>query len=528
MAISLELTLSQPHCLQGQSVLFVMVLANIGPEPFGGADAHPFNRAIKLYARDARRRQYEGSQLGGDLRDGRSPNLVHWHIKTTALKPGEKLEISGDLLWWIGELPAGDYRLFAEYNPQPRAGGSRIRSREQLLRVTPARPALVSVPRLPEMTEPGPLTAFWRHGGPDDGKCFFQQQSRIQPPNPYHSFEIPCPGPQARPQVATVAAPRPAVGHVLWPDRKAVFVLPAAADKPTSAQPMKIDLPLNEPVILESARTTSEGDLLALISDAKLTELHLLQLKGGQSTLTKLDLGWTGPIGPYCVYWTLEDRLEFAWCPVGKRELYHTTAALDDPAGTFAPRPVGSEAARPLRIDMTRQRTIPLQPPGLEGPDGEPLPQAPATQPVPPSITTLLMFTLSADPIQKSLVLTRRELPGAKDTQSGSISLQDRAAGSVEVIDSVMTARTEPVYLLKDQSGDLFFASTLQAAIQPLEQLTGERITLNEFPSLAAGSADDDPPWVYLRYVNKGGTGFKFVKLEPKDVDPTYRMFPQE
>lgn len=528
MDLDLKLQLDQPKCVQGQSVLLTATLTYNGQQPIDGLrDFHPFNKAILLRARDRHGKTWIGLQQGAELREMTAPNTLHWHHTTVALQPKGKLEVQGDLLRWIGALPVGEYTITAIYEPGGHLLAERTQSNEVRLVVSPAKPTFVSTPRLPEMPDPAPLTAVWRHGSPEQGKLFIQQQSRIVPPNPLHCFELPEAYRQIEPQVSSVALAAPPIVHLLWAGKGEMSVMQVSMDKPADAKPWTVKVPVKEPVILQSPRTTADGGLLALFTDKGSRELYLLQVRDKKSVITPLSLNAAVPLDQYCVYWTLMDQLEFAWSPSNSRDLYYTAMDPKDPTGTFAPVRIGTESGALLRIDALYDRSpTPEDLRAAEDSDEDEAGKEGDQDDF--AEGRLSIFSLFFDATRKKLVLTQRQPLAATQKVIGRIDAGEAAAGVLEVIDSAMTVRGEPVYLLKDQAGKLFYATTRKRSLQDLKAMVGEVVTADQLPSLMAASPMCEDEWVYLRFVRQTEGGFKFAKLEPDGLDSRYKLIEEE
>ena len=307
------------------------------------------------------------------------------------------------------------------------------------------------------------------------------------------------------------------------------MVLCVPTDRPSKNKPTPIAIPAKNPVLLNAPRTAVLGEFLALVASEKLDELHYVRLKEGQATVTKLPLEKYGPLGQSCVFWTAEDHLRLLWTTSGMRELYQTIVLPEDPAGTFAPQPIGTAGAEVLRIDLLRDESLT----DAERANYIVLDGTPTTAPAgAPSDETaeprFFLFTLTIDPLSKTLRFTRRPLPQGAEEVYGRVRLGAKPQGKLQALDSAVTNRGEPVYLLKDGADALFFASTEDDELAPLAERVDAKVKLDTFPSLHAASDFLDEPWVFLRYVPEGGTGFVFAKLEPTDMDSPYELIEHE
>lgn len=533
MSLKLELKLEHDRCIRGQSVFFTITLTNAGSSPVEGiASFHPFNRALRLVVRPENGKRLAGWPDGFARRQRDAANLMHWKTRRITLGPGELRSTNGDVLAWVGELPPGASQITAVYDPMTALHEREIQSAPVTLLVTPARPSQVCAPRLPQVGYPVLLTTAWVHERGPQQKVFISGHSRRLPPNPAFGVEVTGLPAEARVVAATVELAAPGQVHLLWSTpRGGLEATLAKLDAHSRAAPAPIRAPWPNPVVLASPQTTARGELRAVLADAGMKQAQvLLAARLNQPRFHALDLRGAAPIGPHAVFWSQRDTLEFVWAAQKARTVQHISMDLEAPDEVLAGEVLAAPGAI-LRLDVAaespapqarRQGLLVERMPGEEPP--EPQEDEEQAAPVVDPEDRYVLWALCARRVPAQLALIRRTLPRGPERDVARFEQPADLKGSLEAVDSLVAHRGIPMYLLRDESGAYWYASTTCGRLRRLDELAGATIKPEQFPALVASSRASQDPWVYLRFVSESEGGFKYVLLEPGGMADPYRL----
>lgn len=534
MKLHVELKLDQTRCIRGQSVFFTVTIRNDDLEDTAGiASLHPFNQALRLLARPQRGRSCTGWPDGFKRRENDAADLTHWDIEVMTLTSGQSVEVAGDLLNWIGTLPVGDCHLRAVYDPMHPTVRAPIQSAEVRLQVAAARPVLVEDARLPQVGFPCPQTTVWRHATKAEPQVFVSAASRRLPPNPAFGIEVQQVDPTAALHTAAVELAEPGTVHVVWADGGALSVIPVPTGKHSTATPWKLKAPVGDPLVLASPLTLASGELRALISDQQRSEAHLLRAhSAAKASFAAVRLGGHTPIGPYAVFWTAMDTLEFVWAAEKSRDIYHVSVDLEDPDETNGPNAIVAAPGSVLRIDAAAEQPAPqAKRQGLlipREPEQVPEDEEDDADDVDDPEDRYVIYALCAQRTPRQLVVIRKTLPNGPERQVARFEIEDEVKGTLRAVDSVMTGAQRPAYLLVDEDDKHFFASFTGGKLQVVDELVGDAINAKMFPKLVAASKASEVRWIYLRYFSEDDGGFRYVKLEPADRGDPYKLLEEE
>lgn len=518
--MKLELTLQQPECVFGESTPFTVVVRNDTGKPLDALTLDAHNNALRVLVGS----QWQGTALGARQRERTAPSLLHHKPASASLAPGGMNVACGDLLNWVGALPVGRHRVRAEFVRRFQTGET-IRSPEVTLDVRPLAANYAYVPRLPHVGQQAPLLSVLRTTEPTP-RFLLQQHSRVCPPNPYAAFAADGIDPKLEPKSSAVAGPWPMQGHLVAADKSVVHVFAVELLASARARPTVVPAPFPQPRVLDSPFSPAPDELLALLANEAGDQLRLLRV-GAKGASSVAPLNTRGiEIGAYSVFFTFQRELALAWAAPGSRVLQLAVAPWVEPE-VFAPIEFGTACGAILRVDLlplearSSANHGPLLVPGGASTDES---DAPRVAPKPE--TRIAAYTLAFDRTAQQYVIEAHAGRGGPGRAVARLDTPGGARGALRVIDSVMTRRAHPVYLLEDDAGRLFFASSRARAVRDLAELTGEPVDASGFPALCAASELSETAWVYLRHF-RAGTGLVFAKLEPEGVSDPYRLAAQ-
>ncbi len=532
MSLKLEVKLDQDRCIRGQSVFFTITLTNAGsaasPEI---ASFDPFNRALRLVVRPEKGKRFAGWPDGFARRQRDAADLTHWEIDRMSIDPGKSVQILGDVLAWVGELPVGASQITAVFDPMLTRSDPPIQSAAVSLLVIAAKLSQVSAPRLPQIGHASVLTTAWTHETGPQRRVFLSGHSRRLPPNPQFGVEVQGVPHDATPIASTVEMAEPGMAHLLWASPRGAIeaaALRTGAHGKAAGTPIRAPWP--EAVVLASPHTTASGGLRAVLADRDLKEAQaMIAEKLSAQKLLPLDLGGATPIGPHAVFWTQRDTLEFVWAAQKARTVQYLSLDLEAPDETLRSEVLAAPGSI-LRLDCAsespapqarRQGLLVERAPGEAAEDEE---DADEDSGVHDPEDRVVLWALCAKRSPQQLVLMRRTLPRGPEREVARFDVTDEVKGALAVVDSLIAHRGLPMYLLMDEGGGYWYASTAFHSLRRLDELAGEAVKADQFPALVAASKASQDPWVYARFASEREGGFRYVLIEPTGAVDPYDM----
>ncbi|MHC5109713.1 MAG: hypothetical protein ACYTHJ_07540 [Planctomycetota bacterium] len=510
--LRIHLKLDRQECVRGESVYFDVEVENGSKTPLANfPDLSPDNQTIKLIADDGQQ-HFTANQQSLMARTG-----VYAHepdtVITQTLAPGRKLEVHGDMLSWMGELPPGRYWITAEYE----IGLKHAASPPVPLTVKPAVVQMASTPRYAALGPAAPRSATWVHRKDDAYVLFYQQLAATLPRVVIHGIHgADIEQPPTELFEAVVPDDENRIGHVIWLDASDKLWMSAPhvdllrVSHGVELEPPFEGRPLHSPVSMNDGGffypfATKDGDKVAVVRVAA----------GGDTIPVELQLGDAKPLGAYCCFWEYDARLHFLWTKVRGREVRVGRLPLEDPASGFTTKSLYDVDEPVIWLDAyvdtdaqfdEKPYFVEQIPPGEEPPPDTP----------PESKLMLWCVTESGQGLAASRV----------DSGTGKVesfvSFDSSGLDHVRVIRSVVTHNFELAMLVADGKDQLYYASSSKGDLLPLSRLTGEEITLAHHPGLLTTSRMATVPWVHLRYV-KDKNVIAYLRLEPDELDPIER-----
>jgi hypothetical protein len=524
MSLTLTLACSLAECIRGESVPFDVVLTNGNTMPFKRAPTfHPDNESLAIIAvpRDADAGPQDPGkalQIGempprafaGTARSAQERGGIHRHgidePDEMTLQPGQTMNGHGDLLEWLGELPPGNYAVYARY----RGPAAYVVSAAVMLHVLPAAPVIAAVASRGRCTEETSLAAGWVHTeSAKQQLLFYQLQSSALPSSPKRGIRAATARQTTQLAVASISSILCPFGHLVWIDQGKLRV--GAVDIGATKSAATVD-PRRPPwsagsTLLRSPLSRQDGSVLIPIASEKGDELSIFHVPmAGDAKNYPIDLGKVSPIGTYSCLWDMERALNFLWTSPKGREIQLASMLLEAPIG---PAPVRQlfVAAEPvtwlegyLDISSALADTAAFEHNATDD-------DRKMTGPPLPKINVWLLYSR-----RKELVCAR--FMSANNREKTEMLL-DTGGKDFRVVGSTINKDFAWCLLLADQSNTLHYASTVTEKITPLADLTGQSIGLDQYPALMAANSGGVLAWVYLRYIDRKQNAVRFIKIEP-------------
>ncbi|HHO76975.1 MAG TPA: hypothetical protein ENN05_11210 [Deltaproteobacteria bacterium] len=504
----LNLSLDRGEGIYGESIFFSLKLTHTFKTPVSVTSLEPANRAVTITLKKLDGEERKADQMSSMERDGFYIDTPR-DLEGTSLAPGDTLELRGDLLKWFGHIPAGTYKVLAEYK-----GIFRIASCEAAeLKIMPASILAANTPRWGSQLKDSPLSAAWAHSKGQAIVLFYQQQSPYLPRNPWLCIRTVSVNEQVSAHASCIPSPECLVGHLYWFSVKDFFFVPIDLKKGRPGPPIEVKkLPFGGWPI-GTALSLKDGSFVVMFADYKRLRCAAIHVQPtGVAKSYELDLGRNTPIGPNTCFFEQDQRLHVIWTKPKGRQIDYAMLPLDDMDAGFATRTIHISNDPVLWFDAYMEREIPvmtlkslyLGEKGLPGTIGEP-DELPAQK--------TMVWCVSAR--QGKIVCTPISTSDSSTRQSVSFSISK--APNINIISSAVSSKNALMLLLCDESGELYYASTTLRTVKSIKDIIGLPITQNNCPSLMAGT---DFPWVHLRFVMNAKM-INYIRLEPEnEPDP--------
>lgn len=501
-SLKLTLELEKNECIRGESVHFKVIIENVSNAAISDfAPPEPDNETIKLIATSKRERRKAG-QLTPEKREG-----VHRHGrrvpgKTITLGPKQKLDITGDLLSWFGELEPADYEITAEHVYM-------LESLPVKLRVLAAKPASAITPRYTTQGPAPMMPAAWSHKQ-DKGELFFYQlHSPSLPRCVKHCYRAPDVTEESNPTAAIIANTDVRAGHLVW-TKKEKNILFAPFDLETGAAGKKGEIKLTAPGELLASPLSMPGGVLWLpIARNERNELLILKATpDGKLEEFLLDLGAAKPLGTYLTFWEHGLRLQFVWSADGGREVMLAKLTLADPKSGFVSRSIYVADDPVVWLDAFFDTKAPVR----DAPyfEEQMTPEQKAQPPVPLDPPLMIVCVT-----QTAVALHVFHINTTTGQHKRVALLPLTGIEKPRIISGVVTYESNLVVLLADEKGDLHVASMTSNRLQRLSDIVQDDVKLEHNPSLLAATRQGRSPWVHLRYFDS--EAIRYVRIEPEE-----------
>lgn len=518
----LNLKLDRGESIYGESVFFTLELSHTFKTPLSVTSFDSDNRAITITMRKLDGEERTADQMSSVERDGFYIDIPR-DLKGQSLPPGEKLVLRDDLLKWFGHIPAGSYKISAEYK-----GIFRVASSENVdLKVMPATILAANTPRWGSQLKDSSLTASWAHRDSQGTMLFYQHQSPYLPRNPRHCIRTVTVKDQVSAHAACIPSLECPVGHLYCFSPKSFFFVPIDLKKARPGPAIEVKkLPFGGWPI-GTALSLKDGSFVVMFADYKRTRCAALHVQPtGAAKAFELDLGKNTPIGEHMTFFEQDLRLHFIWTRPRGRQIDYAMLPLDDMEAGFAARTIHISNDPVIWFDAYMERETPptalkqlyLGDKGLPG-------TVPEQDELPPPKAYAWCVCARQGKIDCTPVCVSNSYTG----QTCSFSLAD--APGITVLSSAVSTKKALSLLVSNESGRLFCASTSQRSIKPIEEIMGLGLTKSNFPDLIAGT---DFPWVHLRFVMNSRM-INYIRMEPVDEpDPVesetmpWQMEPEE
>lgn len=496
--------LSRSDSIFGESVPFVATVSHTFKTPLSVNALDPANRALTVFMRRIDGDERSADQMTPLVRDNIQVEIPRVP-EGLSLEPGKKLELKDDLLRWFGHIPAGTYKVWAEYRGIMRHAASEPVD----LRVSQAAILAANTPRWGLQASDAPYAATWAHRHEKGIMLFYQLMSPHVPRNPVRSIRTVIVNEQVSAHAACLPGADCPVGHLYWfTAKERFFFVPIDVKNARPGPPVEVRKLPFKGWPAAPALSCRDGSFLVPFTDYKKTRFALLHVDpSGEVQPCELDLGRNAPMGPFVCLFEHDARLHIVWTKAKGRQIDYAMLPLDDLESGFATRTVQISNDPILWFDAYLDRSLTILELqrlylGEEGAPGNP----PDEEPPP---TKVMAWCVSSRPGR--MVCTPVSMTDSAVQQPVSFSLP--RGSNMSVLGSVTTSERGLALLLADGQDRTFYASTMRRTCQPLEEIVGIPIASAQFPSLMRGSSY---PWVHLRFV-MGARMINYIRLEPED-----------
>lgn len=508
--LRLDFILEKNEVIFGESIRFNVVLSHVFPAEVSVTTFKETNRSLVVTLKGTDGQELTADQLAYRERDGLYTEEPR-ELEGTSLPPGGKLELSGDLLRWFGNIPSGIYTVYAEYT-----GIMRVAVSEPVqIRIFPAMVLSATVPRWGLQVDDASYTAAWIHSQNNKAMLFYQQQSPYLPRNPWLCVRTALDQGNITIGAACIPDSKTPLGHLHWLNSSNKLFFCAVDLKNGVSGPVVAVNTVYSGKPLQSALSMADGSMLLPFTDEKKENFSLLHIAAdGKVDTYDLDLGVNSPLGAYVCFWEHDQRLHFVWTKPRGRQLDYAMLPLEDLSAGFSSRTIYIANDPLLWIDAYLDNSLPvadIRSLYLAEEDSEPDPEE--LEPLPPSLylwcISEMPGRLACMPVSMQGAVVRRP-----------VFFSTSGINDLRIISSVVTYENEFVFLAADSGGKLYYASTAEKNMKPVGSISDQPINESNFPALIKAGPGGNEPWVYLRFVTNQKE-IDYIKLEPADeADP--------
>lgn len=489
------LTLGKSKVSQGESIPFSITLSHAFENPLSVTSFLDANRSLRITLKGRDGKIHTADQMSHKERDGIAP-AGRSTPEGLSLPPGGKLFLRGDLLEWLGTVPAGQYLVDITYTGILRQS----RSRPVSLSILPVSIESASVSQCGAQKKNAPVSSAWIRREKNASVIFSRVSSPKVPGNVIHCSEAARPEGKLRKYgAAFIPGPEYPFSAVYWMNDFSDYFFALTGTKLVSAeQPVRVRLPFE---------ADSAGSPL-LLPDRTLFAPFLCREKDGFALVKILPSGepevhryaveGISKAGRKAVFWEEDKVLHLFWLQ-GKTTLQHAALSLKDlEKGFSAPAAIRTEAEVvhfiPYLDSSIPSETLQSIYLGVGNPvDGIMLPR-------------IKVWCVSIE--KNGLSCTQIDVKNG--VSAPAFRLKTKKIPGLRVIGSAVTNEYGLALLLKDAKGKLLYGSTMRATAVALNAVTKSRVRLSDCPAVVASRT---APSVYLQYVQKG-KALKYIRIE--------------
>jgi len=475
-----ELKIPRNKYIVDESIHLEATLRNAGEETIELDSLNPYNRSLSFEIVDSRGNAKSGDLLSPITREG-FPPIFPESFSTIILKPGEKKEVSTDLLAIFGELEEGKYTLTASYSSMPRVNVHSTPVKLTILKATPKYSKTdqnhISVVNMP-------IRTAWLNQESKGYNLFLMENSQRLPSNLNLNIKIL----KLDKPFQIIPAATETYGqeweHMIWQTGNSLRV--ATVKGLLIPPPIKtVDPPLRSFHLLEPSFTDAEGNLYMLTSSGKRIYLIRIMLNKNAETIKLTES--KGKLKLYSIIFDFNRKLHLASVYDEARECYY--GSFDIHPSERPPAPAEIE-----KIAETDEAIVDvLLNQGYESDIRE-------------FVTYLYYLTTDERGTYRAYLTNTRNrrlerysycsIPGGED---------------LELLQSALDEENRWYQLFQDKNGRLWFTGYETPGLR--EAVPGEPSNSIKFPTLLITSHLSPYHGVYLRYIkNKSRFAYRLLK----------------
>ena len=492
MDLKLTLALERSEAVRGESVRFVATLTNAGKAPVAVPAPIPRNEVLVVHATAA-----DGTKFtGGATRYQHVEGTPHPHVRqkdAVTLAPGQSVQVRGDLLVWLGEIPVGGYAVTAEY-----FNANIVQVPSEPVKLTVVEPKAVFLAAAPAQAvrERAERLFSWINESARGREVFLLATSARRPTVSLYNRRL---GPVTvasgvLPAASHLVPPSPA--HAAWVTGGKLHFVRMTIDGPDE-RVTAVPLPEEDLAPVAPPYTTPEGEIAVLLVNAEGDSAGLLRAAAvGAARFTKVPLRPALSGGPRGLCWAEDGRFALLWVDDEELQVHGVIGRVEGPAGQLTAR--GVHAAPHEVMDVRPFMHY----------DSE------------RGAYDVLACILCRD---KTLDVWRRQVvmvdgpggPRVLDDAQKVVTPMGPSIGGPRVLQSelrpVFDGLPKAYYLVAGSDEKVHVLGPELGAPVPVEHFPGQGVTRRDMPQLVGSAAGSDYRGMYVRYVRDG-------KMEVKKV----------
>ena len=478
--ISLAITVPKPDAVRGGSIPFTITLTNSGKNPVSVRDGSPGNSAFMAVVSGPRSFTATGNAASIRAREGEHLDVPRTESRRT-LQPGEKLEVAGDLISWIGDLAPGAYRFTAMYSggPQPQNASSPAEIRIREAAVVYARP----VRNLTLLQEPRDIAWINRSGAGYD--LFLLRSSPYAPPVTYSNRRIAWIGGAFAAAASAYNEAGQAVRHIVWITPAGVLQAVRLQDTSAAGAALTFPLAARNQEIIGTPFTSRQGTLFVVLAAPDAEAILMAWKEGADPVVTPLGARLPAK-SPRSLLWYRDESLVLAMTGADRKDASTVTVPLNRVARP-ALNPKAIAGTLPI-VDITLAQRI------RENDAGE------------DHLAVILSFDAGRNEFRRRRINLRS---GAVEADEG---FSAGPVAAMTLVDTALDWKLSPRYLFAGKDGAVFFVTADFARVTPLVTPAGKPVRTTDLPALEIASEFSKLPGTYVRYIDEGKR-FLYIRI---------------
>jgi hypothetical protein len=480
--ISLELSFTKQEFIQGESIPFTVVLKNVSGESLLLNSFDAKNQSVSLVA-EGKSSEKIGTQMSWKERDG-----IHIddprQYKEFEVGPHKSKQLNGDGIEWLGDLPPGEYEMYAAYNS---GVNIYVESERVIIKIEPGKAVYHKSVKSNIKLAYALTRTTWLNQVSDGFDLYLLESSPNFPSNTYRNWKVFNLKNKEQVFPASANTDPAKIIHLCWLDENNELNLLSVSEEQKPGKLQKHRLNLADAVILESPFSDQFGNFYVIIANKVGTEIVFVRIESEGKIEKSILLNLKNSIRSYSILWDRDEILHLVWNENYDSKINCLNVELNKPFKPIIPNQLCSLDSKIAGLEIYQTDS-----PTDKGYEEQ---------------LSVLKFDEVKGLWQRWYVNLQKPEPIIVETLKGVTS------SSYSLFSSALTVDNEPVYLFMQNNREIYYYSSIGKTLEPLAGLSGKVLKDDSQPELITTAQFSHRPGVYVRYISKQND-FKYVKVE--------------